>query len=156
MWHVPRSDPWVWPPPGTEPVPERTDESIQKFSAFANVAYHCLWFLDFYVSNDPVGFSSPEYVRGGPEELVWPADDAAPVPGHPFPREDLIRYLDHGRRQLRGRLASVSQEELTTPLPAGHPHAGKTLRQLLDVNLNHVREHGKDLADFVERGSVAP
>jgi hypothetical protein len=42
MWHVPRSDPWVWPNAGTEPVPERTDESIQTFSAVAHIAYHCL------------------------------------------------------------------------------------------------------------------
>jgi hypothetical protein len=155
MWHVPRTDPWVWPRPGLEPVPERTDEAIQAFSTVATIAGHCLWFLDFYVTADPSGFSTPDYVRGGPEEMPWPADGAAPL--HPravFPRQVLLRYLDHGRTKLRRRLAGLTHDELEAVCPPGHPHAGKTLRQLLEVNLNHVRGHGGDIAAFLRQRGI--
>ncbi len=111
MWHVPRTDPWVWPRPGTEPVPERTDASIQQFSAFWVTAYHCLWFLDFYVTADPAGFESPEYIRGGPEEMQWPADGAAPLADQGFPRAALLAYADHGRRQVRQRIQTAPEGE---------------------------------------------
>jgi len=148
MWTVPRTDPWVWPKPGTDPVPERTDEAIQIFSSVANIAYHCLWFLDFYVSVEP-GFQSPDYMRGGPEEMAWPADGAAPIHDWVFPSDVLLRYLAHGRDNARQRLASVSEAELAAPCPPGHPHAGKTLSELLQVNLRHVREHGVQIHDFL-------
>ena len=149
MWHVPRTDPWVWPNPGTEPIPERTDESIQQFSAFWSVAYHCLWFLDFYVTANPASFESPEYVRGGPEEMAWPEDGAAPLPGPAFDRKALLAYADHGRRQVRQRIETIPDEALDARCQPGHPHAGKTLRELLDVNLAHVREHGGQMLQFV-------
>jgi hypothetical protein len=151
MWHVPRTDPWVWPAPGREPIPERTDESIQQFSAVWTVAYHCLWFLDFYVTADPDGFESPELVRGGPEELPWPADGAAPLADRVFSRDDLLAYAAHGRSRVRQRVETMPAAELDTRCPPGHPHAGKTLRELLDVNLAHVREHGTQLLEFVSR-----
>jgi hypothetical protein len=94
IWPVQRTDPWVWPRDGVPPIPERTDQSIQQLSAFCNVAYHCLWFLDFYVTTEVVEFQSPEYVRGGPEEQGMAADGAAPVPVKPcYPREVLLAYL---------------------------------------------------------------
>ena len=149
LWHVPRTDPWVWPKPGTKPIPERTDESIQQFSAFWAVAYHCLWFLDFYVTTDPSGFESPEYVRGGTEEMPWPADGAAPLPDRVLDREALLAYAAHGRRQVRERIETLPDEEFDARCAASHPHAGKTLLELLHVNLAHVREHGGQLLEFV-------
>lgn len=151
MWHVPRTDPWVWPRAGVEPVPERTEESIQQFSAFWVVAYHCLWFLDFYVRADPSGFESPEYVRGGPEEMPWPADGAAPLCDRPISRDALLRYVDHGRRQVRQQLETLPDAALAERCGAGHPHAGKTLHELLLVNLAHVREHGGQMQEFLRR-----
>lgn len=149
VWHVPRTDPWVWPQPGIEPIPERTEESIQRFSAFWVVAYHCLWFLDFYVSADPTGFQSPEYVRGGPEEMQWPADGAAPLTDQVFTRDVLLAYADHGRNRVRQRIETTADAEFDERCAAGHPHAGKTLRELLDVNLAHVIEHGSQMSDFI-------
>jgi len=124
MWHVPRSDPWVWPIDPVEPVRERTDESIQTYSAVANIAYHCLWFFDFYQNTETVGFVSPEYVRGGPMEMDWSVDGAAPIVDWVFPKDVLLRYLHHGRHTVAERLATVSDAELVERCPAGHPRFG--------------------------------
>jgi hypothetical protein len=158
IWPVQRTDPWVWPRDGVPPIPERTDQSIQQLSAFCNVAYHCLWFLDFYVTTEVVEFQSPEYVRGGPEEQGMAADGAAPVPVKPcYPREVLLAYLGHGRDRVLERIANATEAELAAPGPRGHPHRGKSLLQLLHVNLDHVREHGGQMMAFLEgRTSTAP
>lgn len=151
VWPVRRTDPWVWPRDGVSPITERTDESIQQLSGFCNVAYHCLWFLDFYVTTDVAGFQSPEYVRGGPEEQGMAADGAVPVPVRPcYPREVLLAYLNHGRDRVLERIAKATTADLAAACPRGHPHHGKSLRQLLEVNLDHVREHGGQMTAFLE------
>jgi hypothetical protein len=150
VWRVNKTDAWAWPREGVTPIPERTEESIQSLSAFWAVAYHCLWFLDFYASTG-AGFESPEYVRGGPEEQGMAADGAAPLPAPVFPRDVLLRYVEHGRGKIRDTIAAVTDDELQVLCPSWHPHRGKTLEQLLAVNLRHVREHGGDLLAFVQR-----
>ena len=150
VWHVPRTDPWVWPQRGVEPVPERTDETIQRFSAFWCVAYHCLWFLDYYLTTGDDVFESPDYVKGGPEELGFAADGAVAVPGETFPREALLRYLDHGRRKVHDVVPAVSDDILATACPGDHPRAGETFGQVWLVGVAHVEEHGAQLAAFVD------
>lgn len=150
VWRVHKSDPWVWPPPEVEPMPERTEESIQAIAAFWAVAYHCLWFLDAYLELDMFSYESPAYVRGGPEEQFPAADGVAPIPGAPFTRDHLLRFLEHGREKVRRVLPALSESELASPLHQGHPHHGKTFEQLLGVNLEHVREHGSELLAFSE------
>lgn len=146
VWEVKQSDPWIWPAPGVQPIPERTPESIQRMSHFWAVAYHCLWFLDQYTLAD---FEMPtKFVdaRGGPEELPFPAaDGAAPLPGPAISRDVLLRYLDFGREQLRSRINFV---DMAAAVSSRHPHAGKTLAELYDVNLDHLREHGAQLLAF--------
>ena len=148
VWPVPRTDPWVWPQPGVEPVPERTDESIQRFSAFWCVAYHCLWFLDFYLETGDRPFDSPEYVKGGPEELGFADDGAVAVPGPAVPRETLLRYLQHGRRKVHDVVPIVDDAVLDRRCPDDHPRAGETFNQVWLVNVAHVEEHGSQLAAF--------
>ena len=154
VWPVLVTDAWIWPRPGVDPIPERTEESIQAFSAFWCVAYHCLWFLDFYVTADPRGFESPDYIRGGPEELGFAADGAVALPGPTFPRESLLKYVDYGRTRIHNVLSGVTDAQLSERCGNGHPHTGKTLKQLLDVNLAHVKEHGAQLLDFVQHVSA--
>jgi hypothetical protein len=146
VWEVKQTDPWVWPAPGVQPIQERTLESLQRLSHFWAVAYHCLWFLDQYSLAE---FEMPtKFVeaRGGPEELAFPAaDGAVPLPGPVINRDVLLRYLQFGREQLHTRIGTV---DMAAKVAAPHPHAGKTLAQLYEVNLDHLREHGAQLLAF--------
>ena len=151
VWSVQKTDPWIWPRAGVEPVPERTEESIQRFSAFWVVAYHCLWFLDYYVTNDPKQFQSPAAVRGGPEEQGFAADGAVALPVGHFPRQVLLDYLDHCRQKVENEITGAAEADFEKPRPVNHPHAGKTYAVLLRDNLAHVREHGQQLDAFVAR-----
>ena len=53
--------------------------------------------------------------------------------------------LDFGREQLRARIGTV---DMTAAVSERHPHAGKTLAALYEVNLDHIREHGTQLLAF--------
>ena len=150
VWPVPRTDPWVWPHPGVEPVPERTDETIQRFSAFWCVAYHALWFLDFYLETGGRPFDSPAYVKGGPEELGFAADGAVAVPGETFPRDALLRYAAHGRHKVHEVIPEADDAVLARPCPSDHPRAGETYGQVWLANVAHVEEHGAQLEAFVD------
>jgi hypothetical protein len=150
LWEVKRTDPWIWPSKG-EPEPGRTDETIQVFSAVWMVAYHCLFYLDFYVTTDMSSFRTPEYIRGGVEEDPINEYGTARFPDAVYPRELLLRYLDHGRRRVHDVLASVTEEDLAKTCPPGHPWHGTSLADLLQVNLRHVREHGGQIAALVNR-----
>ena len=148
LWEVKRTDAWIWPSSG-EPEPGRTDETIQVFSAVWMVAYHCLFYLDFYMTTDMSAFQTPEYIRGGVEEDPINEHGAARFPDSVYPRELLLRYLDHGRTRMRDVLSSSTDEDLKKTCPQYHPHAGKTFEQLVHVNLAHVREHGEQIDSLV-------
>lgn len=51
---------------------------------------------------------------------------------------------------MRRVLPSLTDDEIATTMPGGHPHQGKTFEQLIGVNLAHVREHGGDLLRFLD------
>jgi|SRR5581483_10595846 len=148
LWEVKRTDAWIWPQNG-EPEPGRTDETIQTFSHVWLVAYHCLFYLDFYTTTDTANFQTPEYIRGGVEEDPINEFGTTKFPDQVYPRELLLKYLDYGRTKLHHVLETVTEEELAAVCPPGHPWQGTTLAGLLQVNLSHVREHGGQIRNFL-------
>ena len=156
LWKVERTEPGIWPA-SDHPEPARTDESIQVFSALWKVAYHCLFYLDWYLTTEmmvtpvtPEGrFATPEFIRGGVEEDPFNEDWTLKLPDHVYSRELLLQYLEYGRARARRIIPSLTEQELEQTCGPYHPHAGKTLRQLLQVNLAHLREHGDQIRGFL-------
>ena len=153
LWRVRTSDPWVWPRPDVAPVPERTEETIQRFSAFWCVAYHALWFLDFYLTPPGEPFESPAYIRGGPEELGFAADGAVAVPDRVWGRDALQDYVRHGHDRI-GTVAHVTDEQLAARFDDEHPRAGESFARVLQVVVDHLREHGGQMEDLLVREGV--
>ena len=156
LWRVERTDPGMWPG-NDQPEPGRTDGSIQVFSALWKVAYHCLFYLDWYVTTEmmatpitPEGsFVTPAFIRGGIEEDPFNENWTLKLPIHVYPRELLLQYLDYGGARARRVISSLTDDDLAKTCGPNHPHAGKTLEQLLRVNLAHVREHGDQIRRFL-------
>ena len=156
LWRVERAAPGVWPTNG-RPEPGRTDETIQVFAAVWKIAYHVLFYLDWYVTTEllktpltPDGsFAPPPFMRGGVEERPFTDDWTLRLPDEVYPREQLLRYLDHGRLRARRVISGLSDEALAAICPTHHPHEGKTLADLLRINLAHLREHGGQIDQFL-------
>jgi hypothetical protein len=66
----------------------------------------------------------------------------------------LLQYLDYGRARARRVISSLTDNDLAKTCGPKHPHAGKTLEQLLQINLAHLREHGGQIRGFLERAST--
>ena len=155
LWKVERTEPGIWPR-NDQPEPGRTDGSIQVFSAVWKVAYHCLFYLDWYVTTEmmatpaaPEGsFATPEFIRGGVEEDPFNENWTLKLPDHVYRRELLLRYLDYGRARAH-RVIPLTDDDLAKTCGPHHPHAGKTLEHLLLINLAHLREHGGQIRRFL-------
>ena len=152
VWVVKKTDPWIWPKDGQ--AHGRTEESIQVFSTFWLVAYHCLFFLDFYLWDGTGEWATPPTFAGGPEEESIDEHGAARPPTVRYTREQLLGYATYGRERARRVLGEVSPSQLRLVMPKGHPRAGQSFRAVIRANLEHVREHGSQLAEFVASGGI--
>ena len=152
VWVVKRSDPWMWPTSGDGDG--RTEAAIQAFSEFWLIAYHCLFFLDLYCWDETGSFATPPEFANGPEDQGIDAFGAARFPNVKYSREQLLRYVDYCRKRVRDTLANLTDSQRAIKLRPGHPHAGKSFQQLLEVNLAHVREHGDQLSTFIDQVCV--
>jgi len=162
LWKVERSEPGVWPK-NNQPESGRTDSTVQVFSALWKVAYHAVFYLDWYVTTEmlktpitPDGsFEPPAFIRGGVEERPFNEDWTLRLPESVYQRGLLLRYLDYGRRRARQIISALTEDDLAATCPRHHPHEGKTLAALLQVNLAHLREHAGQIRQFLAERELA-
>jgi len=153
LWVVKRSDPWMWPRPEAGDNGDyvgRTDASIQVFSAFWNIAYHCIFHLDYYLSGDATDFDTPAPF-GGLEDHDVDEHMVAVLPKRVYTRAELLRYLAHCRQKAQATIPALTELDVGRLIPNGQPHAGKTFKDLLRVNLRHLREHSAQLHKFLAK-----
>lgn len=143
IWEVKREDPWVWPIKRGMGDGLPDNQRMQIHSALWNVAYHTLFFLDFYLS----GGISP-YEPPAPFRLDDHGGNALPV--RMYTRSELLSYLDHSRETARSTLETLTDEQAERPVRRGQPFA-----DLLLHNLLHVREHVAQINLFLSLRGVA-
>ena len=100
-------------------------------------------------------FATPEFIRGGVEENPFNEDWTLKLPDHVYRRELLLEYLDYGRPRARHVISSLTDDDLEKTCGPTHPHAGKTLEQLLQINLAHLSEHGGQIRRFLANSQHA-
>ena len=71
---------------------------------FWYVAFHTLFFLDLYLSDSDVGFSPP-----APFTLDE-MDERGLLPERVYAKQELQKYLEHGREKCRVTIAAMTQE----------------------------------------------
>ena len=118
------------------------DRAAPGFSAFWYLAYHALFWLDYYVSCSPEGFAPP--APFGLEEL----DPAGRLPPRAYTRAELRSYLGHGRRKCRATVASLADEDLAQPCRLGR-RGELTILELLLYTMRHTQEHAAQLNMFL-------
>jgi hypothetical protein len=104
---------------------------------FWYLVYHTLFWLDFYLSESQEGFQPP-----APFNL----DEFDPVgllPERPYTKDELLRYLEHGRRKCRARIAGLTDEGARERRKLGSMEG--TFAELLLSNLRHVQHHTAQL-----------
>jgi uncharacterized damage-inducible protein DinB len=99
---------------------------------FWYVAYHTLFFLDFYLSETMDGFAPPPPF--GLEEL-----DPKGVITEPFTKDELRRYLRHGRQKCRTFIDAMTDEHASRICT--FPWLEISSGDLLLYNMRHVQHH---------------
>lgn len=99
-------------------------------------AYHCIFFLDFYLSDSPEGFAPP--APFGLEEL----DPAGVLPPRVYTKTELLTYLEHGRRKCRAYIAALADDQAFQPCKF---RPGMSVAELLLYNMRHVQHHAAQL-----------
>jgi uncharacterized damage-inducible protein DinB len=115
------------------------------YHAFWCIAYHTLFYLDYYASQTTEGFLPP--APFGLTEL----DPEGALPDRVFSKEELLGYLAHGREKVRARIAGMTAEEAARPRRLGTRAEGTELELLL-YTLRHVQHHAAQLNLLLRQG----
>jgi hypothetical protein len=110
----------LWAAPGREPE-------------FWRLAYHTLFWLDLYLSEGPDRFAPPAPFT------LHELDSTVPPPARPYSREELLEYLQHGRRRCREVMGLMTDAVARRPSPFEWLRMSRA--EALLYNLRHV-QHG--------------
>lgn len=108
-----------------------------KFHQFWYIASHTLFWLDFYLSESPETFRPPEPF--GLEEL----DPSGVIPDPPHSKEQLLAYLQHGRKKCVEAINSMTPESGMKPYKVGRVNLSRAELHL--YILRHVQHHAAQL-----------
>ncbi len=126
------------------------DDGSKPPELFWYSAYHCLFFLDYYLSESEEGFAPP-----APFTLSE-ADPAGVMPERTYKQDELQAYLEHGRKKCRARIESLTDDDWGKRCGFERPEA--TVVELILYNLRHVQHHAAQLNLLLRQktGSATP
>ena len=104
---------------------------------FWYLAYHVLFFLDLYLSDTMEGFAPPEPFT------LSEMDPSGVMPDRVYSKEELLTYLEHGRRKLRGVMAGLTDERARERRVFGT--ISGSVHEMLLYNLRHLQHHAAQL-----------
>jgi hypothetical protein len=104
---------------------------------FWYVAYHTIFFLDYYLSDTSEGFAPP-----APFSLSE-LDPEGVAPDRVYSKEELLGYLGHGRDKCRRTLAALTDEAAAAP--CRFERRDMSVMELHLYNMRHVQHHAAQL-----------
>lgn len=104
---------------------------------FWYLAYHTLFFLDFYLTDAADGFAPP-----APFTLSELAS-AGVLPDRVYLKEELLGFLEHGRNKARKRIDTLTPERAARRCNYGWFEP--TMLEALLYNMPHVQHHAAQL-----------
>lgn len=102
------------------------------------VAYHTLFWLDYYLADSTDTFSPPAPFNL--DEL----DPAGLLPERVYSQAELRAYLEHGRKRLSVVLTGLTDERASENRKLGGSNQG-TFLELMLYNMRHVQHHAGQL-----------
>jgi len=108
-----------------------------EYSQFWYIAYHALFWLDFYLSGSVEGFVPPAPFTL--DEL----DPAGLLPERPYSKDELQIYLEHGRKKCRATIEALTDEKARQR--CRFAWGEMSFAELLLYNMRHVQEHAAQL-----------
>jgi hypothetical protein len=104
---------------------------------FWYVVFHALFFLDLYLSDSDIGFVPP-----APFTLDE-MDERGLLPDRVYSKEELQKYLEHGRAKCRMTIAAMTEEKASRR--CGFEWLDCSAGEMLLYNMRHVQHHAGQL-----------
>ena len=104
---------------------------------FWYIAFHTLFFLDYYLTDQPEGFAPPAPFTL--DEL----DPAGIIPERPYTKAELQTYLEHGRAKCQKVMAALTEEKAHERRKWGSVDG--TVAELQLYSMRHVQHHTAQL-----------
>ncbi len=117
--------------------PDALWSDLEQQPEYWYLAYHTLFFLDYYLSETADGFAPPAPFTL--EEL----DPAGVLPERPFTKDELLRYLEHGREKARRLIETLTDE--TAREVRTFVSRERTVLEWLLISMRHVQHHTAQL-----------
>ena len=114
-----------------------TGSERPEWAQFWYIAYHTLFWLDFYLSGSLEGFAPPAPFTL--DEL----DPAGLVPEWPYTKDEPRAYLEHGRKKCQATIEALTDEKAHQRCK--FPWGEIEFVELLLYNMRHVQEHAAQL-----------
>lgn len=119
-----------------------------EFAEFWYVAYHTLFWLDYYLSDSAEGFAPP-----APFTLA--ELEVGVFPERVYTKAELLTYLQYSRSKCQAKLETRMDALVPQQVRADWPDM--SVAELLLYNLRHVQEHAAQLSLFLgQRVGSAP
>ena len=114
-----------------------TPDERPEYAQFWYLAYHCLFWVDLYLSGTVEGFAPPAPFNL--DEL----DPAGLVPEKPYTQDELRTYLTYCREKGQSTIEALTSE--TALRRCRFPWGVLSFAELLLYNMRHVQEHAAQL-----------
>ena len=117
-------------------------------AAFWHLAYHTIFFLDFYLHKREVDFVPAPFHRENASYL-----ETAPS-GEPYSKTRLLEYLQQVRKRAQPILAELTEDDLTAPSPVSWYSIPRG--EFLLNNLRHTQHHIGQLNMILRAHGASP
>jgi DinB superfamily len=119
--------------------PEHIWNDRTRFPEYWYVAYHTLFFLDYYLSDAK---SEKDFVPPPPYTLSE-LDPAGVLPDRIYTQAELSTYLTHCREKCRLKIAGLTDEKMAEP--CGFEYRNFSVAELMLYNMRHVQHHSAQM-----------
>lgn len=100
-------------------------------------AFHCLFFLDYYLTIDPKTFSPP------PPFTLSEFEDK--MPERIYRKEELLEYLNYNRAKGKRLMSGLTEVSLSWRWTNVSGSMDSTVMEILLYNMRHVQHHAAQL-----------
>jgi len=121
------------------------DEEWTGGKRFFYTAYHCLIFLDYYLTNPPESFEPllPFTITEKADQPTDSLDDV--IPNSIYSKQELLGYLQGCRQKCRAIIANLTEARLQERWVEEDGGMNYSMLEILLYNMRHVQHHAAQL-----------
>jgi hypothetical protein len=115
---------------------------------FWYLAYHTLFWLDYYLAEDLNTFLPP------PPFTLSEMDPAGLMPDRIYTKTELLAYVKYGRQKCHDRIAALTDEKAATRF--ANERRDYSVLEILLYNMRHVQHGAAQLNMLLRQGGEIP